>query len=658
MGADGSLWIGTNVGVDRLKDETAGFEPVALNVGGEPDDPIFVSAIWVESEDVVWIGTLGRGLLKYWPENGSVEQFRHDPSDPTSLSSNRVTCIAAGPGDTLWVGTRNGLNAMDRRIKTFTVYRHDPGDAHSLSHNSILSLLEDRAGDLWIGTNGGGLNRLLRETGRFARYTNDPSDPASLSHNTVNALYQDPAGVLWVGTDNGLNRLTTIPDPQKDDGSITEFIRYYQSDGLPNDHIAGILGDRQGNLWLSTNQGVSRLDPGAPPGQQFRNYGASDGLQGTSFLDGSFYQSPSGELFFGGVHGLNRFYPSQVRDNPYPPPVVLTSFTIFDKPARLDTAISEIRRIRLTHKQNFFSFEFAALDYTRPEKNQYAYRMDGFDQQWIHAGHRRYASYTNLDPGTYWFRVRGSNNDGVWNETGTSVQIVISPPSWQRWWFRLLLAAALLLVAVAGYKLRVSKLLEIERIRVRIASDLHDDIGSTLTKISLYSDLIRTGTDQATTEGLLEKIGSLSRSLVTTMSDIVWSIDSRNDTIGDLLDRMHDLVTITGAEHRMQVRFETEGLDADRKLPADVRQNLYLILKEAVNNVVKHAQASTLVVRLRNVHRTFTMEIRDDGVGFDLDIRPRGQGLRNMEMRARRIGARLDIHVENGVTVRVERKRL
>jgi signal transduction histidine kinase len=322
-------------------------------------------------------------------------------------------------------------------------------------------------------------------------------------------------------------------------------------------------------------------------------------------------------------------------------------------PVQLDTAIVAIQTIRLSHRQNFFSFEFAALDYTQPQKNRYAYKMDGFDENWIQSGTRRYASYTNLDAGTYQFRVRGSNHDGAWNEQGATVRLIITPPFWKTWWFRILAATAIVGLLALIYRYRVAQLLAVERLRVRIASDLHDDIGATLTKISLHSELIQESPDPNEVRNSLRKIGAMSRELVTTMSDIVWSIDARNDTVGDLIDRMRDFASGVLSVKAVEVTFNFAGLDMQMKLPVNLRQNIYLIFKEAINNIAKHAEASQVEVQVRNSDGKFSMIIRDDGKGWHENTYEKltGHGLRNMKMRAVRIGGHLDISRNGGCTV-------
>jgi serine phosphatase RsbU (regulator of sigma subunit) len=313
-----------------------------------------------------------------------------------------------------------------------------------------MSIHEDGSGVFWIGTWGGGLNKFDPKEEEFIHYQNDVDDPHSLSNNSIGPIYEDRSGVLWIGTNGGgLNKF----DREKE-----TFTHYRKKDGLPNDIIYGILEDNQGNLWLSTNKGLSKFNPRT---QIFNNYDVEDGLQSNEFNGMAYHKNRSGEMFFGGLKGFNAFYPDSVKDNPFIPPIVITDLQIFNEPvgikddSPLRKHITETEEIMLSYKDNVFSFEFAALNFTNPKKNQYKYLMEGFDEDWISSGTRRFVTYTNLDPGEYVFRVKGSNNDGLWNEEGASVKIIITPPFWETWWFRALSAMLVIGLAFTGYYRRL-----------------------------------------------------------------------------------------------------------------------------------------------------------------------------------------------------------
>jgi signal transduction histidine kinase len=346
----------------------------------------------------------------------------------------------------LWVGALDGLTRLGRARATVKNYQHDPKDAYSLSSNGVRAIYEDHLGVLWIGTDEG-LNRFDRDTEQFTHYQKDPNDPNSLSDNFVLSIHQDPSGVLWVATyGGGLDRF---------DRENETFTHYTEKDGLPSDAIYGILEDNQSNLWLSTNKGLSKFDPRT---ETFKNYDMRDGLQSNEFNGGAYHKSSSGEMFFGGINGFNAFYPESIKDNPYIPLVVLTSLTQSGEDVEVGQAVENVNEVTFHWPNNFFEFEFAALSYMQPEKNQYAYKLEGFREDWNYIGTRRFGKYTNLPGRTYTLRMKGSNNDGMWNEEGISVKITIVPPFWETWWFRGIVALVLVGSAIGGYRLRVQSI--------------------------------------------------------------------------------------------------------------------------------------------------------------------------------------------------------
>ena len=488
----GVLWIGTfGGGVSKANPANQKF----VHYHKDPSNPNTLSdnsvlAIWEDKSGYVWIGTHSGGLNRFDPQSGQWTHYQHDSDDPYSLSSSHVRSIYEDRHGVLWVGTDGGLDRLDRENQRFFHYRHDPGDPHSLSDNSIWPIFEDTSGTLWIGTLGGGLNKLNRASGQFTRYQHDPSDPHSLSHETVTSIYESYDGILWIATmGGGLNRLEPDSgrfthyrhDPMDAQSlsndrvfSITEdyrnrlyvgtwggglnrldrrtgqFTHFREKDGLANDVVYGVLEDNTTYLWLSTNRGLSRFTSSS---EKFRNYDVSDGLQSNEFSSGAYHEGASGVVYFGGINGFNAFYPPDVKDNPYPPPIVITAFSKFAETILRD--ISEDLEIELSYSDNFIAFEFAALDYTAPHKNQYLYRLEGFDPDWVSAGTRRYQSYSNLRGGDYIFRVKGSNSDGIWNREGLAIYITVTPPIWEEQWFQGGLVLLLLASVLAAYRLRL-----------------------------------------------------------------------------------------------------------------------------------------------------------------------------------------------------------
>jgi ligand-binding sensor domain-containing protein/serine phosphatase RsbU (regulator of sigma subunit) len=492
----GVLWIGTwGGGVDKVDTKRKEFALYRR----DPNNPNSLShdIVWSIYEDesgILWIGTHGGGLNRFDRRTNRFTHYRHDPHNPNSLSNDVVRIILEDRSGIFWLGTNGGgISRFDRKTGRFTTYRNDPGNPHSLSHDEIRCMFQDQYGTIWIGTNGGGLNAFDPKTGIFTRYRNDPRDTSSLSDNYVRVVYEDRAGELWVGTQgDGLNKFdrktgkcirfrANPSDPRainndyimsilesksgamwiatwggglsRFDRSDGSFKSYGEENGLAGNAVYGILEDAAGNLWLSSNNGLSRFNPNT---ETFKNYGVQDGLQSKEFDALAYFESRSGEMFFGGINGFNAFFPENIRDNPYIPPVVITSFTKLNREATLDSLISEMKELKLSYRDYVFSFEFAALDYTAPLKNLYAYKMDGLDREWVYTNaNKRFANYTTLPAGKYTFRVKGSNNDGVWNEAGFSIGITITPPFWGTWWFRAAVILIVVMLAILWYQRRL-----------------------------------------------------------------------------------------------------------------------------------------------------------------------------------------------------------
>ncbi len=416
----GTLWVSANnrlYQIDRVNGKWQPFQSDMTPVGSIVRDRL----------GILWFPT-SNGLWEYNPATHQMVRHRCDPNQQGSLPTNAIRRVIEGDTNEIWALTVGGmLCRLDRQRRNFSFTQIRDAE-------SITFYCEHRGADglFWFGSDAG----LIRFDGRDASvhyYRTDPGSLSSLSDDVIYCILADPGQpqrFLWLGTaGGGLNRF---------DIQAESFIHFTKKDGLPNDVIYGILPDRLGRLWLSTNFGLSVFDPQR---STFRNFDRRDGLQSNEFNRGAYFLSQKGEMFFGGINGLNAFYPDSIRDNPHKPPVVITDFqlayqsVLFREPdSPLKQPLSETKEIRLAHDQNTIAFEFAALDFTEPAKNQYAYILENFNPQWVTAGTNRKATYTNLAPGHYVFRVKGSNNDGIWNEAGASIRIIIAPPFWKTWW--------------------------------------------------------------------------------------------------------------------------------------------------------------------------------------------------------------------------------
>ena len=435
---DGLLWIATNgAGIFTLDRKTHTYTPHEDLTAKVTNNAAL--ALYQDKDGLIWVGTWGNGLVSYNKETQTTEHY-NESNSPLQGSAETVTCIAQDSSGLMWFGTYgSGLFSFNKKTEKFTNYNVNNG----LSSNNIYSVFVDKNKDLWIGTDGGGVMIRNNKTGKLTTVKVDKEEKNSLSANTVYCIYEDKAGMIWLGTNIGLDKYNR---------TTNKFTDYFEKDGLPNDVIYGILPDNEGNLWMSTNKGISKFNPNVTntEGSAFRNYDVNDGLQGKEFNQGAYFESKSGELFFGGVNGINSFFPSKIKGNEHIPPVYITSYKLFGKETALDTTISSKKFIQLSWKDNFFSFDFVALDYEMPLQNKYQYKLDGVDDDWSPPTTRRFASYTQLSGGDYVFHVRACNNDGVWNDKGAVLYIRIIPPFWRTKWFYSL-CILLIIASIFGF---------------------------------------------------------------------------------------------------------------------------------------------------------------------------------------------------------------
>lgn len=674
----GVLWIGTlGGGLDRFDAKSNKF----IHYKNDPNNKFSlsdnsISAIYEDSHNYLWIGTWGGGLNRTVSpyinadlNNLKFIRYKNNKSRNLSISDNIIQAIYEDSNKQLWIGTGTGLDLYDRAHDEFISFVNDPNNPNSLSSNQVQScILEDRNKNLWIGT-WEGLNKISADdlknaitnpaSIKFQHYKIDTDRQNSFSDDRVISIYQDSDGNLWFGTyGGGLNEF-----PAEQQNSLKpEFIRYTADNGMPSNIVYCIQGDEDGNIWLSTDNGLSMFNPQT---RNFRNYDAADGLQGNQFYWGASFKGTNGELFFGGTNGFNTFFPEQLKVNNHIPPVFITDFQVFNKPidinskdAPIHKSITFTKEIELPYSQNVFSFEFAALDYRAPSKNHYAYMMEGFDKDWIYSGKRRFVTYTNLDPGQYTFRVIGSNNDGVWNYSGSSIKIEILPPLWRKWWF--IMAVIILIAGIIASIIyfRVKHLLDIERFRTKLAADLHDNIGSSLTEISILSEVIsqRVESTDNSIKKSLSMISNNSRNLIDNMSDIVWLVNPKRDSLYDLILRLRD--TYSELSSYTNISFRSENIKSLEKISLSMehRQHLYLIFKEAINNAITHSGCTEITLDAMVRGGKLEMILKDNGKGFSINGESLGNGLNNIKSRAEIIGGVLSIYSKlgEGTTIQFE----
>jgi len=451
-GPAGSLWLATQGGL-HLFDPASGDDkawrlaPIDKGLTGDA----IAYAVAAGRDGTVWAGTRS-GLARLDPKSGRITRRVLAPGD---IEANAVRNIMVARDGMVWVATRGGLHGLDPASGKLATYRHDPGVGASLSDNMVRPMLEDRDGRMWVGTFDG-LDLFERATGKFRHFRHDPADPSSLSHDEVHYLLEDRHGTLWVGTAVGLNKMVIGSD------GTPRFQRYTSRDGMADDAVAAMQEDQDGRIWVSTSSGLSRLDPASGA---WRNYNAADGTIEGAFFDASSLRTADGTLYFGGNAGISAFNPRALHDNRIAPRAVITGLLLFGQPweqrhpGLLPGPIERLSDITLTPADSMFSLEFSALHFAAPGRNRFAYRLAGFDQDWIGAdANKRFATYTNLDPGRYTFQVRAANKDGVWSDSAASIEITVLPPYYKTWWFRAVCALLVGGVGYGAYRLRLDGL--------------------------------------------------------------------------------------------------------------------------------------------------------------------------------------------------------
>ena len=605
-----NLWVGTYTGGVNVVKKNKKKIYTYRKIPGNPNSLSYnaVSCFFEDSDSSLWIGTDGGGINKWDRKNGDVIHFN---SKNSSLKSEAILAICNDKDNDIWIGGWEcGLNLYNRKSKTFTTLSEgkDP-----IPNNNIFDILVDHKGRLWMAFGGIGFARYDKKNKTFTTYTPTNSrlpsiwvlnlaedyagnillghtygfsifnpenetfenysrkekDKNSLSNDQVSIILPVHDSTLWIGTINGLNHFN--PKNKK-------FSRYYEQNGLPNNNIAGLVEDDHGFIWISTDDGISKLDPTSG---SFKNYTLTDGLQGKSYIRNSCSKTSRGEMLFGGTNGFNIFYPDSLFDNPNLPPVVITDFTIFNKPVKVGLAgsplsknISQSPKIVLSYKQSVFSFEFVALDYTAPEQNQYAYKLEGFDKEWNYVGTKRTASYTNLNAGNYVFRVKGSNNDGKWNETGVSLHITVTPPLWKTWWFRIFAIAFILFLISSFYSIRLrtikrnNLLLEIqveERTKeLKVKNKLLKNQANEMNEINVLL------------EERQQQIEEQSEILLTQKEELIRNnkeIFNKNKLLEKQADNLNETNTLL-EERQQQIEEQSEELLVQKEELENVNQEL------------------------------------------------------------------------------------
>ncbi len=669
---DENIWISTEVLYrwKRTTDELRSFEKTSYDIDAFGNTGGF--SMINSSDGKIWVCST-EGLFRYDPANGGVRLYKYNYKDQSGLPQKNVSAVIEDSQKRIWIATENYFcRLIDREKGIFK--RHKLRQDHHESNENLRAVIhEDQQKNFWLGTKYG-LTHFNSASELITHYNTDASDPQSLNENNVKSICADPyepEKYLWIGTGGGgLNKFNIETE---------KFEHYTEADGLPNNVVYGILSDASGNLWLSTNKGLSRFNIKT---KSFRNFNVSDGLQSNEFNTGAFYKSKKGEFFFGGINGLNYFYPELIKENPFKPEIVLTGFKIFnnsssskEKETSIQQIISEIKNINLSYDEDFIQLEFAALDYSAPEKNQYAYMLENFNNEWINSGTVRTATYTNLSPGEYVFRVKGSNNDGIWNEEGIKITIIVTPPWWGTWWAYVV--DGLLFISglywIRKYelnriklknqlkleKVETDSLRNLDQVKSHFFANISHEFRTPLTLILGQIESVMTSDIETKEKGKLQVANRNARRLLTLINQLLdlskleagsMELNSEQHNIVSFLKSLFYSFESMAEEKNITLLFESEceniqlAFDPDKmekiffnlisnafkftsspgeiKVSIIVRHNEFISASSIKWEIPKQARLPVGQVRDYNIKDFIEISVKDSGIGIPADRLP------------------------------------
>ena len=538
------------------------------------------------------------------------------------------------------------LSRFDVTTQTFIDYRNADG-SNPLEGRLPRYLHEAQDGTLWVGTLNGlvAIDRSQQESRIYTKIENN--NGGILQCKEILVISEGPTGILYLGTSNGLH----LFDPK------TNAVKVYtQADGLCNNQVCGVLMDEHSGIWLSTFNGLSYFDPVQ---ESFINFNTADGFHHDEFNRFSFLDDQQGQFYFGSMNGVNAFKATELLMVPDPPPLQLTKLTHYnartDSLHELNYELDKLNKIVLSPHDTYFRLDFSIPDFQYISRNQYQVKLEGYDQNWQNLGNTSFVRYNQLPSGNYTLLLKGFNSKIDAHTPPIKIGVRVRQKIYKTPLFIIACIGIVLSLFYARYRSRINQLLQIERLRTKIASDLHDEVGSIMTRISMGADLLQANAfDEIERQKELHQIATQSRKATSIMSDIVWSIDARRDSMQDLVDRMrehmHEMLTPLNIQHKL----ETIAIPFRKKLNVAVRQNIYFIFKEAINNIAKHSDANQVNVILQN-DSEFTLSIQDNGNQKNPTFYS-GQGLKNMAMRAERLKGNLNINTTNGyhITLRLD----
>lgn len=678
---NGIIWFSTGDGIFKYdkysqKFKTWEIEPLK-NTG------TIISSIQQDRNEsqIFWISTWGSGFFKYDKSRDNYTSYTSKGFN-NSLSNNYVNQMIQDRNGLIWLCTNDGLNKFDPKDNSYKVYRHIQGDSGSISVNTVFNIINSKSGKYWVSTPNGFAE--LNQNGKFINYNIISDENNKNCDKNIFSIFEDKSGILWLGSQSGglykfdpekqnfkiynyKNQYTsaTTYSIMEDSAGILwlcsyvgfwkfdpvneKFKRYYTQNGLPTDVIYGICEDSNNNLWLTTRNGLSKFDPG---NERFTNYDNNDGLT-VNVMEGSFDKCRDGNMYLGIRDKIDYFNPMNMTRNNISPPVVITSFKILDKEHEIND------EIELSYGEKAFSFEFAVLNYSNTGKNQYAFMLEGFDKNW-NDGNRRYASYTNLDPGEYYFRVKGSNNDGVWNDKGVSVKIIIKPPFWKTLWFIISMGFIFIVILGSFYNYRIIQLKKSKQIqenfsrklienqeneRRRIASGLHDSLGQNLLVIN--NDIKQLIKKQKEPNNDLEEISAMIFDSINEVRHISAALHPHQlDKLG-FKKAVEAMINRVSSSSGIEIEHDIDNVD--NSLNKNQQINIYRIIQECLNNIIKHSNANKVEILIKTDFKTVNLTIVDNGKGFNPNIiSESGFGLSGIKERVRLLGGNFKIESNEG----------
>ena len=686
---EGNIWIGTDKGLNifnPLRQQFHFFENDPFNPTTKTKNETM--AFTQTSSGDVWVATFGSGLTSFGAQLDPKKQYTYRPSQKGTIPdpSNLVWALESRGQDSVLLGYQGGwlsiANAASgafrhfrpKELDSLTIMNmsHDkigtvwlalasgiaswiPGSQHAIryrdfypnngvNHATASVIMAADSGHIWVGTMGLGLQLFDTMAKSFTRiYVPSKYDPHSISGAIVNCIIPLGDTAMAIGTATGGIDLFNL--------ATRQFSSISAADGLPSNYVSALFFSPPHTLWAATGGSLCKIDL---PTRHINRFGPQDGIKDLDFSGCQhMVQLKDGRLLVGYTGGFLYFYPDSIRAVGPPADVSITGMRIFEQPLSIDSLLHRSDTIRLSYKQNFITIQFAALNFLEANRTSYYYQLKGVDKDWVGAQDQRLATYTNLQGGAYFFEVKAANSDGLFSKHITRLAIVIEPPFWQTWWFQGLVLLSMVMVLYLLYRYRVNQLLRLQNVRNEISKDLHDDVGATLSSISILSQVAKDRMEDGQREqssSILTKINSYSQEMVEKMGDIVWAVNARNDSLADVIQRLKNSFMESAATRGIALRIEVNPLLESKTMPMQVRKNIYLIAKEALNNAIKYCAGTEVRVVFGLAGGIMDMTVTDNGQGFDSGLAAKGNGLINMKARALEMKAKLGIHTHPGGT--------